>query len=307
MKYRKIKIIIIILLLLVVLLSLYLYQQNLKKVRKEAPLFNADGRLLVSTTLFPVYDFAKNIGGEKVDVNLILPPGKEPHAFLPSEKETAIVEGRGLLFYTSDLMEPWLIDFVTKLKTDLRVESVANNLNDEKLDPHVWLDFTKAALMVEKISAVYQEIDPQNKDYYAKRTADYLAELSALDKMYSDSLKDCEFKGFIATGHDTFSYLAKRYQLDYQAAQGFIPTEEVDVERVLNLIDIIKDKKYPYIYYEELLMPHTGEIIRQQTGVKMLALNAAHNVGRYDIESGISFLSIMRNNLTVLKLGLKCH
>lgn len=305
MKYRKIKI--IILLLLVVLLSLYLYQQNLKKARKEAPLFNADGRLLVSTTLFPIYDFAKNIGGEKVDVNLILPPGKESHAFVPSEKETATIESRGVLFYTSDLMEPWMNDFISSLKTDLRTEAVANDLNNEELDPHVWLDFSKAALMVEKISAVYQEIDPQNKDYYAKRTADYLTELSALDKAYYDSLKNCEFKGFIAVGHDTFAYLAKRYQLDYQAAQGFIPTQEVDVDRVLGLIDIIKDKKYPYIYYEELLMPHTGEIIRQQTGVKMLALSAAHNVGRYDIESGISFLSIMKNNLTVLKLGLKCH
>ena len=204
-------------------------------------------------------------------------------------------------------MEPWLNNFVSSLKTNLKVEAAANNLTDEELDPHVWLDFSKAALMVEKISAVYQELDPQNKDYYVQRTVDYLAELSSLDKAYADSLNNCEFDGFVAAGHDTFSYLAKRYQLDYQAAQGFIPTEEVDVERVLSLIDIIKDKKYPYIYYEELLMPHTGEIIRQQTRVKMLALNAAHNVGRYDIESGISFLSIMRNNLTVLKLGLKCH
>ena len=96
MKHKKIKIILF--LLLISLLFLYFYWQSRKEVKTEAPLFNADGRLLVSTTLFPVYDFAKNIGGEKVDVNLILPPGKEPHAFLPSEKEKLVVEGRGCYF-----------------------------------------------------------------------------------------------------------------------------------------------------------------------------------------------------------------
>lgn len=304
MKHGKLKIILF--LVLIVILLFYLYRQSLSETRKAAPLFNESGRLLVSTTLFPVYDFAKNIGGDKVDVSLILPPGKEPHTFVPSEKETTIIEGRGVLFYTSDLMEPWLIDFISGLKTDLRIEAVASDLNDERLDPHVWLDFAKAALMVEKISAIYQELDPQNKDYYAQRTTDYLLDLSSLDQEYYNTLENCEFRGFITSGHDTFAYLARRYQLDYQAAQEFVPTKEVDVDRVLGLIDIIKDKKYPYIYYEELLMPHTGEIIRQQTGVKMLALNAAHNVGRYDIENGVSFLSIMKNNLTVLKLGLRC-
>jgi len=68
----------------------------------------------------------------------------------------------------------------------------------------------------------------------------------------------------------------------------------------------LKDSGQTYIYYEELIMPGLAEAIRQQTGAKMVLLNAAHNVARYDIESGLNFIKIMENNLIALKLGLKC-
>lgn len=296
-----------IIIILVILCIIFLRDKPISPVVDNSPFVDSSGRLVVVTSLFPVYDFAKIIGGDKASVSLILPAGSEAHAYRPLDKDKEIIKNSAIFFYTSSLMEPWAPDLASSLSPKTKMLAVAENLNDATLDPHVWLDFSKASLMVDNITAEYKLVDPANAAYYEQNATQYKQELSKLDADYTAGLSNCKFQEFISGGHFAFGYLARRYNLKYQAAQGFIPDNSLDTEKVLRLSKELKDTKQPYVYYEELIMPYLGELMRQSSGANLMPLNAAHNIGAYDIESGINFIGLMESDLLILKKGLICH
>lgn len=292
--------------ILLILLILFVCLFFLKKPAaplEETPLpRDSSGRLVVTTASFPVFEFARVVGGDQVAVSLVLPPSVELHGFTPTEETWSKINQSAIFFYTSDILEPW----AGKLESTKKI-AVGEGLESSNNDPHVWLDFSLAAKMVEKISATYQELDPASTAAYRARAAAYLDELKQLDQEFAAGLAECRFKDFIVAGHDTFGYLAERYGLNYKALQGFVPDDSVDSELILALSDRLKANGQPYVFHEELIMPYLGSLMRHGAEVELLALNAAHNVGRFDSVSGITFLSLMRTNLQTLRMGLDCQ
>jgi zinc transport system substrate-binding protein len=307
---KKIILAAFLLIILLTVLFFWFYRHYRLTSAKLAPLTDSQGRLIVTASSFPVYDFAREVGGDRVTVSLILPPGAEAHSFRPTGKELAMINNSGLFLYTSAIMEPWAPALTKKTSSATRIAAVADGLADASGDPHVWLDFSKAQAMVRNIAAAYQAADPSGYSYYQKRAVDYNEKLIALDKKFASGLSDCQFKEFISGGHYAFGYLAKRYGLGYEAAQGFVPDTTpagVDIPRLLHLVQELKDKKEPYVYYEELIMPSLGEMLRQASGARLMPLNSAHNVARYDLSSGVTFLKLMEADLQTLRLGLNCR
>jgi len=298
---------ILIIIILSIIIFIFFNKKSISTPSDSTPFRDNAGRLVVTASLFPEYDFAKEVGGDKAVVSLILPPGIEPHSFKPSDKELNIIKNSAIFFYTSSLMESWAPVLKNQVSSKTKVVAAADNLADNNLDPHVWLDFSKAQQMVDSIKTSYQIVDPANYNYYQTNADNYKKKLAVLDAEYFTGLKDCRFKGFISGGHNTFSYLAKRYGLDYKAAQGFIPDSSVDTEKILALSQELKNKKEPYVYYEELIMPYLAEILHQESGARIMPLNAAHNVARYDIENGVNFIQLMEADLKTLRLGLDCR
>ncbi|MGI5827229.1 MAG: metal ABC transporter solute-binding protein, Zn/Mn family [Patescibacteria group bacterium] len=289
-----------------ILLTLFAYLFFLKKTNQsvvQTPVSrDSSGRLIVTTASFPVFEFARIVGGDQAAVSLILPPSVELHSFRPTAETLAEIEQSALFLYTSDILEPW----ASELKTVNKV-TVGVGLESSDNDPHVWLDFSLAAVMVERVKDAYQELDPAFAADYEARAAAYQKELEQLDQEFAAGLSDCRWRDLIVAGHDTFAYLARRYNLNYQALQGFVPDNSVNTELVLTLSDELKASGQPYIFFEELIMPYLGSLMRRGAGVELLALNAAHNVGRFDPISGVTFLSLMRNNLKSLRMGLDCR
>jgi len=310
MKIKQKKIIYLVGLALIVaalILLLFIKDKKVNKIVDNTPFRSEQGRLIVTTSLFPIYDFAKIIGGDKAQVFLILPPGSEAHAYVPSNQDKETIKNSALFFYTSDLMESWAPSLVSELSVKTKAVATANNLNDSSLDPHVWLDFSKASLMVDNIANAYKALDPQNASYYEQNANNYKQQLAKLDTDFATGLKDCQFHEFVSGGHMTFAYLAKRYNLKYQAAEGFIPNAKIDTDRVLKLSKEIKDSKQPYVYYEELVMPYLAELIHQESSARIMPLNSAHNIAKFDIESGITFIGLMESDLKILRMGLVCR
>ena len=306
-KNKNLLILIIILFSLALFFFLFFNKKSLNHNVDSSPFVNESGQLIVLASSFPVYDFAKVIGGDKVAVSLILPPGMESHAYRPAAKDLDVIKTSAIFFYTSSIMESWAPSLADSVTPKTKILATAENLNDESLDPHVWLDFSKAQTMVDNIAAAYSSVDSKNAAYYQQNATNYKQKLLELDNKYRIGLSDCDFKEFISSGHFTFAYLARRYNLKYQAAQGFVPDDSLDTEKVLRLSKELKDSGQPYVYYEELMMPHTGELMRQASGANLMPLNAAHNIGAYDIEGGVTFLSLMESDLIILRKGLICR
>jgi zinc transport system substrate-binding protein len=276
-------------------------------------------KLRVITTIFPLYDMAKNVGAEKAAVSLLLPPGVEAHSFEPTPGDIVKINEADIFIYTGRFMEPWAEEIIRGAATKNLIvvdasrgtKMVPGVFHDKdepagSLDPHIWLDFDNAKIMLGNILQAFQTKDSAAKSFYERRAADYSIKLAELDSAYKSALTSCKKKKIVYAGHYAFGYLAKRYGLNYLSAQGVSPDAEPTAKDLGKLVEQIRRDKIKYIYYEELASPKIAETIASETGAKMLMLNAAHNLAKDQFEKGISFFDILRNNLDNLKIGLDC-
>jgi zinc transport system substrate-binding protein len=275
-------------------------------------------KITVITTLFPLYDFAKIVGQDKVEVSLLLPPGVEAHSFEPKPSDIVKINESGIFIYTGKFMEPWAEDIINGVTNkNVKFVNTSNGIDLMKLtvgmpdeahgfDPHIWLDFENNKIMVDSIAKALMEKDPANADFYQKNATEYKNQLAQLDNQYKSALTKCENRVIVYGGHYAFGYLAKRYNLQYLAAQGLAPDSEPTANDLVKLVEQVKKNNIKYVFYEEMTTPKIAETIANETNAKMLLLNAAHNVTKEDIDNNVTFLSIMTENLTNLKTGLSC-
>ncbi len=306
------KILFIILIIIIVVVLGFFVILNIKPRAKTG-----SEKISIITTLFPSYDLAKTIGGDKVDVFLLLPPGVEAHAYEPKPSDVAKINNADIFVYTGEFMEPWVQDIIKSLTQKVKVVNVSFGVNlisaEEReedhsgVDPHIWLDFANAKIMAENITKALVEVDPANTDYYQHNLQSYQDKLTELDNKYKNTLSFCQTKTIVYGGHYAFGYLAKRYGLNYIAAQGFAPDSEPSAKDLINLVEQIKKNNIEYLFYEELTSPKIAQTLAQETNVKLLLLNGAHNLSSDDYNSGVTFISLMEKNLTNLAIGLKCH
>jgi zinc transport system substrate-binding protein len=290
---------------------------------KKEEKVTGEKRLKVITTLFPLYDFARNIGKQKADVILLLPPGVEPHAFEPKPGDILKIRDADIFIYTGRFMEPWVEDIVksfgshgplvvdsSKIIKLVGEEEVKDDQkhDGDKMDPHIWLDFSRAQKMVVNILDGFLKKDLKNKDFYLKNAEEYRTQLKELDKKYRESLASCKKDIIIHGGHFAFGYLARRYNLKYISAyKGFSPNAEPTPKNLIELSKKVKDNDLKYIFYEELINPKVPEVIARETGVKLLLLHAAHNVTKEELDRGVTFISLMEQDLKNLQIGLQCQ
>lgn len=284
--------------------------------KKKGEEYAPQKRLKVVTTLFPLYDFSKNIAKEKAEVILLLPPGTEAHSFEPKLGDIINIKKADIFIYTGKYMEPWVEDILRGIDNkDLLIidasenifQKTKQNINFDKVDPHIWLDFSFAQRIVDNILKGFLEKDHSHTNYYLKNAEDYKNRLKDLDKKYRDSLSTCKKNVLIHGGHFAFGYLVKRYNLKYFSAyKGFSPDAEPTPQDLIKLIEEIKRHKIKYIFYEELINPKVAEIIAKDTDSKLLKLHGAHNITKDELVSGVSFISLMEKNLENLKIGLDC-
>lgn len=288
------------------------------------------GKLQVVTTLFPLYDFAKRIGGEKAQVSLLLPPGVEPHSFEPRPEDIVRVNRSALFIYTNPFMEPWADSIVAgvdkgkvgiveggkgiKLLPAPEMEGHeedghkdAHEHEHERggMDPHVWLDLENARLMARNILTAMVARDPANKGYYEQNAVGLDKDLAALDQRFREAIAASPKKVLLHGGHYAFGYLAKRYGLRYLSASAVNADAEPTPARLVELVQLMRRERLNYVYTEELLSPRVAETIAKETGAKLLMLRAGHNVTRDELERGVTFISLMEDNLKNLKTGLQ--
>jgi len=293
--------------------------------KKEAA-ESSQKKLTVVTTLFPLYDFARAIGGDRTDVSLLLPPGIEPHTFEPKPADVVKVSKADIFVFTNEYMEPWAKSFLNGLPTrDITVVDTSKGVTLVKagpeeehegehgdhhhggMDPHIWLDFGNARIMVDNILAGMAAKDPANRDYYTARAAAYSSELKKLDDEYRAGLSDCGKRVFLHGGHYAFGYLAKRYGLQYQSASAVNADAEPTPSRMAELVKLMRANGLKYVYSEELLSPRSAETLAREAGATVLLLHGAHNISRDDFAKGVTFISLMKKNLEQLRIGLQCR
>jgi zinc transport system substrate-binding protein len=308
-------------------LTLLIVVMLLPACRQKEPMSGRE-KLQVVTTLFPLYDFVRVVGGDKVDVSLLLPPGVEPHSFEARPEDMIRINRAGLFIYTNPYMEPWVAGLLKGVDrqrvtvvdasagiTFLRAGYHEDGHGADKtghhsgagMDPHVWLSIPNAGKMVATIADALAVKDPANGNYYRANAASYQQKLAELDRKFQEGLSSCGTRRFLHGGHYAFGYLADRYNLQYISAYAISADAEPRPQKLVELIGLMRRYTITYIFYEELISPRVAEAIARETGATLLPLHGIHNISRDDLQRGATYLSLMEQNLANLRKGLQCR
>jgi zinc transport system substrate-binding protein len=259
------------------------------------------------------------VGGDRAEVSLLLPPGVEPHAWEPKASDIAAISKSDLFLCVSENLEPWVTDVVRGAGPEgLRVLAAAEGHNDqatphghgdkggEAHDPHVWLDLPYDQEIVTRIAKVLSSIDPENGDHYLGNAVAYNERLQALDRKYREGLAACRHHTLVLGGHSAFSYLARRYGLEEIPLYGVSADAQPTPRRLAEVVEIARDLKVKYIFFEPLVSPKLARVVAEEIGAGTLVLNPGANMTKEQFDRGLTFFSILEQNLENLRKGLEC-
>lgn len=293
----------------------------------------ASNKLNIVTTIFPAYDWVREILGAETDraeITMLLDSGVDLHSYQPTVDDIVKISDCDLFLYVGGESDGWVDDALknapNKERKVIRLldvlgdsakaeETVAGMQEEEhdheeeaEYDEHIWLSLKNAQVLVAAISEALQESDPARKDTYAANAAAYVEKLSALDGEYRAAVDSGKYKTLLFGDRFPFRYLADDYGLDYYAAfPGCSAETEASFETVSFLAGKMDALGLPCVLTIEGTQHKIAETIVQNTAQKnqqVLTMDSMQAVTANDAASGVSYLSIMEKNLSVLKKAL---
>ena len=172
------------------------------------------------------------------------------------------------------------------------------------VDPHVWLDPVLAIQQVYNIRDGLASANPAGADTYRANAELFAAQLEDLHRDYSEGLSDCA-QDTIVTTHQAFGYLVERYGIKVQTLSGIAP-EAVSAADVVNLVDFMRDNDIGYVLAEDIVDARVVNVLAEETGAQVLTLSPLESATAPQLESGVTYVDRMRENLTILETALSC-
>ena len=263
----------------------------------------------------------------------------EAHSYDPAPSDIVRINESDLFIYTGEYMETWASQIIKSLEKDVKILDVSegirltysedehgaekhedtdhaedeNDDHDEEdhddhahvYDPHIWTSPVIAQQMVGNILNELIEIDSENEDYYRKNAERYLAELAELDEEFRQAAENADIQTLYFADKFAMYYFTKEYSLTYVSAYDSCSSEtEPSAKLVAKMIDEVREDNAPAVFYAELSNHKAADTISKETGTKELLLHSCHNVSKDEFENGATYISLMKQNLENLKIGL---
>lgn len=277
--------------------------------------------LSIVCTIFPAYDFARQLAGDTAQVTLLLPPGGDCHSYEPSPRDIIRIQEADLFLYGGGESDHWVEEILSSMGDDAprafrltdcvtllaeeTTESMEAHHEEAEMDEHVWTSPKNAMRIVEDLSAALCEIAPENADAYGAALTGYLGELEALDAAFEETVAQGKRDLIVFGDRFPFRYFAHDYHLRYDAAfPGCSEDSEPSVRTVISLVETVRAEQVPVIFYIEFSSRKTADILAEETGAKELLFHSCHNVSSEELEAGATYLSLMWNNVSALKEAL---
>lgn len=277
--------------------------------------------LSIVCTIFPAYDFARQLAGNTAQVTLLLPPGGDCHSYEPSPRDIIRIQEADLFLYGGGESDHWVEEILSSMGDDAprafrltdcvtllaeeTTESMEAHHEEAEMDEHVWTSPKNAMRIVEDLSAALCEIAPENADAYGAALAGYLGELEALDAAFEETVAQGKRDLIVFGDRFPFRYFAHDYHLRYDAAfPGCSEDSEPSVRTVISLVETVRAEQVPVIFYIEFSSRKTADILAEETGAKELLFHSCHNVSSEELEAGATYLTLMWNNVSALKEAL---
>lgn len=269
-----------------------------------------DGKISVYTSFYAMYDFAREIGGDKISLHNVCPTGTEPHDFEPTARDMASISEADVFIYNGLGMESWtdsvldalgdskLIAVNTSENTGVSEEHHDSHSHEAHSDVHIWLDPNNAYLQMEAIADALAEADPENSDYYAERLNKCREKIDTLIADYEKASEDFRTTDII-TSHEAYSSLCEVFDLTQIALNGADNSHDPTPARLAEITDYIKANNIKYIFSEPLGTSSVVETVANDTDCNILTLDPFE--GNTEDKD---YFTVMYENLDALKTAL---
>lgn len=285
-------------------------------------------KLSVVATIFPPFDFARQVGKEKVDVSILLPPGGESHTYEPTPDDIIKIQNADIFIFTGGENDTWIDEILKNVDTSkmkiLRMMDCVETVDEETVegmqgghsesdhqdgdhepDEHVWTSPKNAMLIARAIETAMAEKDIKNADFYNSNFIEYEKALSELDSGFKTAVESGKRDTVIFGDRFPFRYFADEYGLKYFASfPGCSGESEPSAKTVAFLIEKIKAEKIPIVFHIEFSNHKSADTIAEATGTKILQFHSCHNVTKEEMDNGETYISLMEKNLEALKIAL---
>ncbi|MBR3588374.1 MAG: zinc ABC transporter substrate-binding protein [Clostridia bacterium] len=262
-----------------------------------------DDKLKITATIFPQYDFLREItkGAQNIELKLLIPAGKEVHGFETALSDISAVSESDLFVYTGSEDDNWVNDIPENGNKRLALCEIIKDYKDE----HVWTSLRNAVVIVESLCNTLCEIDKTNAQLYKDNTALYIEKLNSLDKEFEAVINKSDTKALVFAERFPFLNFAKDYGLNYYSAfEGCSTETEAGIKTINFLIEKVKEENIPAIFTIEFSDGTVAETISRETGAEILQFHSCHNVTEEEFQNGETYLSLMTKNLYNLKTAL---
>jgi zinc transport system substrate-binding protein len=276
----------------------------------------ADGKVRVVAAFYPLAEAARQVGGTDVHVDNLTPLGAEPHDLELTPKSVDQILDADVVVEMGHGFQPAVEQAATQRSgtTVVMLDELPIGAGDEHveegdehgLDPHVWLDPTLMARIVDAVRGALVQADPVHADDYTTRARTYTTELARLDDEYRAGLRECRVRDFV-TSHEAFAYLAKRYGLRQLGVAGVSPEQEPSPDRIAKLADLARREHVRVIFTEDFVSARIAETVaREAGGVRTEVLSPLEGLTEDQQHAGDDYLSVMESNLRKLRSALDC-
>ena len=279
------------------------------------------GKLNVVCTVFPQYDFVREIAGDKVNITMLLKPGSEAHSFEPSPKDIATIQNSDLFITIGGNSEEWvkkiinssdgsfkvlkLIDFVKTYDEEITEGMEHEHDHHSSYDEHIWTSPENAVILSTEIANSLCELDEKNESFYKENLNNYTIELNKLSQELKNVKETGKRDTIIFADRFPFRYLTESVGLNYYAAfPGCSSKTEPSASTVAFLIDKIRKENIPSVFCVDYNDGKIAEVIKAETGAKVLRMYSCHTITKDEFENGETYLNLMKKNIKALKEAL---
>lgn len=282
----------------------------------------------IVATMFPQYDFAREIAGERAEIELLLDFGSDAHSYDPTPEDVMKIATADLFIYNGDDMELWVkklletedikkaIDCGDLVVLDLsaHVELLDMHSSHEhheehghecEHDAHIWTSVGNARRMCEAITDVLCRIDPDGADYYRANKDRYKGELDLLSEEFAEVSSKARLKEAFFGGSFAFRYLFYEMGIEYHSVfEGCSSHAEATAKDIIGLSQKVSQSGALYVLYDMPSEKKIADAVSAEAGAGVLHLHAVHNISKEEFDSGENYISLMRKNVETLRKAL---
>ena len=265
--------------------------------------FNQKPQTDIVTTMYPHYDIARTIAGDKLSVSLLTPPGTEIHDFEPTAKDIINIKNSKLFLYTSNEFEPWVTSVVTN-KDSLNI-NISKEVFDESdsYDIHYWTDPTIFIEMIEVITSNIIKVDPSNKEFYLENKVSYQQAINNSINQLKAVLSYIDNSKLYFYGHNALVDFADYFKLDIITInENNSPNGEFTPKQIEELKNEIIKNNINYVFVEELtddkVIKNFIKLFKnEKNNLEVLELHSYHNVTVKQFKEGVTYNDLFQQNI----------